>query len=159
MPRSAFTVFGGDTAIASPETGRHTILLLKWRDLKHLDGSGEGALLNAIKKPQYLEVSKEISRKAKGLTIEDDSMAPTFFVGEEIILDQDLTPEEDDFVLVRMPNGEHIFRRYRPRGRNSFDLIPENPAWKTVSVTPSDASSVQILSTMVEHRRKRRPRR
>jgi len=73
------------------------------------------------------------------LIIEDESMAPEFMAGDEIVIDPAVKPEDErDFVLVRMSNGEHLFRRYRPRGKSAFDLIAENAAWKTVSiVTPS----------------------
>jgi len=155
MPRSAFTVFGGDTVRTTDEAGRHAIILLRWKDLSHV---GEGNLLSALKKPTYLEVSKDIPKKAWAVTIEDDSMAKEFWPGEEIVIDPGVRPEgEHDFVLVRLANGEHLFRRYRSRGQNTgaYDLVAENAAWKTVSVTPDD-TAVVILGTMVEHRRKRR---
>ncbi len=60
---------------------------------------------------------------------------------------------------MRLADGEHLFRRYRARGKSdgrpaAYDLVAENPAWKTVSVTVADKAA--ILGTMVEHRRKRR---
>src|SRR5262249_55093917 len=80
---------------------------------------------------------------------------PEFMAGEEIVIDPAVQPkDEHDFVLVRMAaNDEHLFRRYRPRGKSAFDLVAENSAWKTVSVT--DAASVTILGTMIEHRRRK----
>lgn len=159
-PKSAFAVFGGDTVRTTADTGRHAILLLRWRDLPNV---GDDTLLSALKKPAHLEVSKEISKKALALTIEDDSMVDEFMPGEEIVIDPDVRPEgEDDFVLARLANGEHLFRRYRPRGKDgnsgAYDLVAENPHWKTVSVTAADAGTVRILGTMVEHRRKRSAR-
>jgi hypothetical protein len=92
------------------------------------------------------EISKSVL-----MTINDDSMSPAFVAGEEIVIDPTVKPEQDDFVLVQMTNGEQLFRCYRPRGKGTFDLVAENAAWKTVSVT--DAASVTILGTMIEHRR------
>ena len=159
-PTSAFSRFGGDTTRTTAEVGRHAIPLLNWKDLPSL-GPGH-VMLKALKKPAYLEVSKEISKKAIALTINDESMAPEFAVGEEIVVDPNVRPVgENDCVLVRMGNGEHLFRRYRPRGNRgagevvAYDLVPENANWKTVSVLPEDGK-VEILGTLVEHRRRRR---
>ena len=150
-PPSAFQRFGGDTVTASPR--KHPILLLSWDELRHLTEGGQ-VLKEALKKPHYLEVSKEISRKAIAFTIQDDSMSPEFQVGEEIIIDPDVKPvDEDDYIVVRLKSGEHLFRRYRPRG-GAYDLVAENPHWDTVSVNTRTPAT--ILGTMVEHRKRRR---
>ena len=153
-PPSAFTLFGGDTVTTTDDMRKHSIILLRWSDLEHVR---EGKVLKEIvKKPAHLEVSKDISKKAIALTIEDDSMQPEFHAGEEIVIDPDVVPQDErDFVVVRLQSGEHLFRRYRPRGSASaFDLVAENEEWDTVSVTPRTPAT--ILGTMVEHRKRRR---
>lgn len=153
-PPSAFSLFGGDTVTTTDDMRKHSIILLRWDELQHVK---EGKVLReAVKKPLHLEVSKEISKKAIGLTIEDDSMLPEFYPGEEIIIDPEIKPEDErDYVVVRLHTGEHLFRRYRPRSTQAaFDLVAENADWDTVSVTPRTPAT--ILGTMVEHRKRRR---
>jgi len=167
-PRSAFTRFGGDAAATTGDMCRHAIVLLSWEDLKHV-AVGGNVRKDVIRKPDFIEVSEDISQKALAFSIKDDSMEPEFHASDEIIIDPDLKPgSSDDFVLVRLKNGEHLFRRYRPRASRanfkvwvtlpitsqSYDLVAENPEWSTVSVTSQSPAS--ILGTMVEHRRKRR---
>ena len=63
-PRSAFMRFGGDTLTTTDDMRKHAILLLSWGDLRHV-ALGGVVLKEALKKPTYLEVSKDISKKAK----------------------------------------------------------------------------------------------
>ena len=158
-PPSAFTPFGGDTVRTANED-KHAILLLNWEDLAHVALGGE-VLTQAIKSPTYLEVDKDISKKALGLVLDDDSMAPKFAEGEEIVIDPDIDPEDDDgdpdYVLVRLTNtGEHLFRRYRQRDHSTdtYDLVPVNPTWDTVTVSPRNPA--EIIGTLVQHTVKRR---
>lgn len=153
-PRSTFARFGGDTVTTTDER-KHAIPLLNWSELKHVTLGGK-VLKEALRKPTYLEVGKDVSRKAVAFTIADDSMEEEFFAGEEVVIDPALQPQDDkDYVLVRLKSGEHLFRRYRPRD-GAYDLVAINPDWDTVSV--SSKSPAEIIGTMVEHRRKRRPR-
>jgi transcriptional regulator with XRE-family HTH domain len=154
-PESTFTPFGGDT-VTGPEGRKHSIPLLHWEDLKHLrEGKVHTA---ALKKQSYVEVSKDISKRAVMLVVHDDSMEPEFRVGDEIIIDPEVLPRDSDqypdFVLVRVGDGEEIFRRYVGRRGGAYDLVAENPEWETYSVNSRHPG--EVLGTMVEHRKKRR---
>ena len=150
-PASAFERFGGDTVTGSND--RHAVLLLRWEDLRFLKVGGEVSKVS-LKQPVLIEARTEISRKAVAFVIQDNSMEPAFYAGEEVIIDTCLEPEDDrDFVLVRLTSGEHLFRSYRRRD-GAYDLVAQNPEWDTVSVSPR--LPAEILGTMVEHRRGRR---
>lgn len=154
-PMSTFARFGGDTVTTTDDEGKHLIVLLNWEDLAHVALGGK-VQSQALKKPAYLEVTKEISKRAIAFVIQDDSMEDDFFAGEEIVIDPDIKPADDkDYVLVRLKSGEHLFRRYQPRG-SAYDLVATNADWDTVSVSPRNPA--EIIGTMVEHRRRRRPR-
>lgn len=67
------------------------------------------------------------------LTLEDDSMAPDFKVGERIAVDPAQTPKPGDFV-VAIVNGVGLFRRLRiagfsADGKPQLQLQPLNDAW------------------------------
>jgi hypothetical protein len=93
------------------------------------------------------------SNTLKAFTVEDDSMSPEFTYKDEIIIDTDLKPDNDEHVLVRLGSGQMLFRQFRPRSETSYDLVAVNPEWPTHSVTPR--APAEILGTLVEHRRKR----
>lgn len=153
---STFTPFGGDTVTPGDAT-RHSIRVLDWEDLKHVREGGT-VLSAALKKNLYVEVSKDISKKCIMLTVRDDSMEPEFRVGDQIIIDPDVAPggsdSNPDFVVVRLKNGEEIFRRYLARRGGAYDLVAENPDWETHTVNARHPG--EVLGTLVEHRKKRR---
>lgn len=158
-PPSTFEQFGGGTV--TPADGRrHSIPLLEWDDLKHVQAGGK-VLKEALKKVAYIDVGQDISKNAKALTIRDDSMAPVFMPGDDIIVDPGLQPKdadhEPDYVLVRViKTGEEIFRRYVPRRGGAYDLAAENPDWDTVSISARNPG--EMLGVLAEHRKKRRTR-
>jgi transcriptional regulator with XRE-family HTH domain len=158
-PASTFEEFGGGTV--SPADGkRHAIRLLDWEDVKHLSMGGK-MLKEALKSPStYIDVGQDISKNAKALVVQDDSMSPVFWPGDEIIIDPDLLPKEvdghdPDYVLVRVvKTGEEIFRRYVARRGVAYDLVAENADWDTVSISARNPG--EMLGVLVEHRKKRR---
>jgi transcriptional regulator with XRE-family HTH domain len=159
QPPSTFTPFGGGTV--TPIDGRkHPILWLRWEDLRHVSAGGK-VLKEAIKKPTYVDASKEISKKSLMLTIQDDSMRPVFAPGDDIIIDPELKPAETDtepeYVLVRITKtGEEIFRRYVARRGGAYDLVAESEDWDTVSISARNPG--EMLGVLAEHRKKRRTR-
>jgi DNA-binding XRE family transcriptional regulator len=157
-PASTFQRFGGGTVTAA-DKGRHPVLLLGWEDVKHVSAEGK-VLTNAIKKLAYIDVGKDISKRAFALVVQDDSMEPVFCAGDEIVIDPDTEPSgteaDRDYVLVRLKDGEELFRRYESRRAGAYDLVAENPDWDTVSVNVRHPA--QILGVLVEHRKKRRKR-
>jgi hypothetical protein len=92
------------------------------------------------------------------LTIQDESMAPRFLPGEEVVIDPKVpprdNPDDPDFVLVRLTTGQVVFRQYVPKGAGNYDLVGLHKDCRTRSVTPSEPA--ELLGTMVEHRWKRR---
>jgi SOS-response transcriptional repressor LexA len=70
---------------------------------------------------------------AHTVIMSDDSMAPIFVKGDLVTINQDLSEEKGDYVLVRttMERYElHVIRRYdgEPLGDRS-NYVPENPAY------------------------------
>lgn len=108
-----------------------------------------------LREVDYLSVAKDFSKSCVALEIGDDSMLPEFVEGEEVVIDPNLRPEsDDDCVLVRLPDGSVVFRRYRARSQGAFDLVAESPDFQTISIRPDDGH--EFLGTMVEHRKRRR---
>ena len=156
-PETDFQRFGGDTATLVDPSGRHFIPLLKMCQLKHV---GEGGMIRgSARNIAQLEVDKSIPRHAFGIVIKDTSMATRFMPGEEVIIDPTVlpldNPDDPDFVLARVNDVQQfVFRLYRKRGPDAFDLVAFHKDCKTISSTPNDP--VVLLGTMIEHRRKRR---
>ncbi|KAG1243050.1 hypothetical protein G6F65_022664 [Rhizopus arrhizus] len=84
----------------------------------------------------------------------------SFNEGDIVVIDPEVEPLPGDFVVAK--NGEHeaTFKKYRPRGVTErgavvFELVPLNPDYPSLR---SDISAIQIIGTMVEHRRYRKRR-
>ena len=65
-----------------------------------------------------------------------------------------------DFVVAKNGEEEATFKKYRPRGygedgQEIFELAPLNDDYPTMR---SDRQHIQIIGTMVEHRRRRKKR-
>lgn len=93
-----------------------------------------------------------------GLEIEGDSMLPEFKEGDRVIIDPELIPGPGDFVAVRNTREEATFKKYRPRGIDAngnvvFEIVPLNPDYPTMR---SDVDHLEVIGTMIEHRKKRR---
>lgn len=96
------------------------------------------------------------SNEAFGLTIEGDAMLPDFTTGDHVIIDPQVQPEPGDFVAAIVPPGMGSFLKYQPMqvgGEARIGLLPLNPVYLPF-ILPS--SKVQIIGTMIEHRRYRR---
>lgn len=156
-PEYEFQRFTGDTARLAP-SDRHSIPLLRWADLKHI-GADAMVKQSAVRTLKQLDVDQEVPDHAYGIIIADMSMAERFIPGEEVVIDPKVTPRDNhadpDFVLARIDKtGQFVFREYRQRGQEAFDLVGYHKDCKTVSSTPDDP--VTVLGVMIEHRRKRR---
>ena len=87
-------------------------------------------------------------------------MLPDFAEGDRIIIDPRIKPNPGDFVVARNGDDEATFKKYRPKGLNEhgqdiFELVALNPDYPSMR---SDLSHIEIIGTMVEHRRYRRKR-
>lgn len=115
-----------------------------------------GKWREAIQMPadDYVFVSMDVSHYTFGARIIGDSMMPEFKEGDLIIIDTQIDPQPTDLVLAESHEGI-TFKKYRSRGINEdgvevFDLVPLNPDFPTIR---SDRSKVEIIGTVVEHRR------
>ena len=115
-----------------------------------------GRWREAIQLPadDYVFVSIDISPSTFGARVVGDSMMPEFKEGDLIIIDTEVDPQPTDLVMAESPEGI-TFKKYRSRGIGEdgvevFDLVPLNPDFPTIR---SDRSKVEIIGTVVEHRR------
>lgn len=107
---------------------------------------------------EYLLTDLDLSGNAFALEIRGESMLPDFKEGDRIILDPAIEPRPGDFVVAKNGDHEATFKKYRPRGINKdgetiFELVPLNEDYAPIN---SDITPVQIIATMVEHRRYRK---
>ncbi|WP_036117962.1 MULTISPECIES: LexA family protein [Luteibacter] len=107
------------------------------------------------------DMAAELGRLAFALVIDGESMMDEFREGDVVIIDPAVKPRPGDFVVAKVDDDESAtFKKYRSRGIDQatgvelFDLVPLNPDWPTISVSPSNPGL--IIGTMMEHRRRRR---
>ena len=115
-----------------------------------------GKWREAIQMPadDYVFVTVDVSPSTFGAYVVGDSMMPDFKEGDLIVIDTQLDPQPTDLVLAESAEGI-TFKKYRSRGINEngvevFDLVPLNSDFPTIR---SDRSKVEIIGTVVEHRR------
>lgn len=103
----------------------------------------------------YTFTSIDVSNQTFAAHVVGDSMMDEFRDGDLIVIDTQVKPHPTDFVLAQNGKGEITFKKYRSRGLNEsgveiFDLVPLNPDFPIIS---SDRQHVEIIGTVVEHRR------
>lgn len=108
----------------------------------------------------YITTDLELGERAFAIELKGHSMEPEFVEGDVVLIDPDEHPHPGDFVVAK--NGEEAatFKKYRPRGigedgQEVFELVPLNDDFPTMR---SDRQHIQIIGTMVEHRRRRKRR-
>jgi len=89
------------------------------------------------------------------LTVRGNSMEPDFREGDLIIIDPSVQPRPGSFVVAKNGREEATFKKYRHRavdvlGNDIFELVPLNDDYPTMR---SDEQNIEIIGTMVEHRR------
>jgi len=104
---------------------------------------------------EYLLTDLDLSERAFALQIKGDSMQPDFKEGDRIIVDCEVSPRPGDFVVAKNSDEEATFKKYRllrigEDGREVFELVPLNQDYPSMR---SDQHHVQIIGTMVEHRK------
>lgn len=111
---------------------------------------------------EHLVVDIPVSDRAFALQIKGDSMrAPpgvvgdSFLEGDRVIIDCNVAPRPGSYVVARNGGNEATFKKYRlvkvdDEGREIFELSPINPDYPSVR---SDEQALEIIGTMVEHRR------
>lgn len=96
-----------------------------------------------------------ISDDAFVCEIEDESNAPDFRPGEEIVVDPNAERTPGDFVLVRIEQFDRaVFGRYRPRGLDKagverFELKPMNEDYPTETIDGLNPGAV--VGKIVRH--------
>ena len=108
----------------------------------------------------WLLTDIDLSDSAFALDIRGNSMEPEFKDGDRVIIDPEVTPQPGDFVAAKNGEQEATFKKYRPRGIDArgnviFELVPLNDDYPTLR---SDVQPINIVGTMVEHRKYRRAR-
>lgn len=89
------------------------------------------------------------------LTVRGNSMEPDFKEGDLILVDPTVRPRPGSFVVAKNGRDEATFKKYRHRsvdflGNDIFELVPLNDDYPTMR---SDEQPIEIIGTMVEHRR------
>ena len=123
-----------------------------WREAVDPYGQGAG--------DDYLLTQVNLGPHAFALTVRGESMQPEFREGDTIIIDPDVKPSPGDFVVAMNDENEATFKKYRPRGVNEhgqsvIELVPLNEDFPTLR---SDFTPIEIIGTLMEHRRYRRQR-
>lgn len=106
----------------------------------------------------WLMTDLDLSDNAFALEIKGDSMLPDYRPGDRVIIDPSVQPQPGDLVVAKNGEDEATFKKYRPRGMDLhgnmvFELVPLNDDYPTIR---SDITPIQIIGTMVEHRKYRR---
>lgn len=137
-------------SLSPAEIGARRIPLIEFKDIPFpIDG----------KVYPYLLTDMDISDRAFAVAIKDSSMLPKFEVGDRIIIDPEVQPVPGDFVIVRIDDQEPIFRKLKDRGSDAsgnalFEFIPLNDDFPVIR---TDRHKVEIIGTMMEYRKYRKP--
>ncbi len=107
---------------------------------------------------EWLLTDLALADCAFALEIKGDSMQPEFKPGDRVIIDPEVLPQPGDYVVAKNGDDEATFKKYRPRGSNErgdvvFELVPLNEDYPSMR---SDIQPIQIVGTMVEHRKYRK---
>jgi SOS-response transcriptional repressor LexA len=107
---------------------------------------------------EFLLTDMDLSEHAFALEIKGESMLPEFKPGDRVIIDPLVQPNPGDFVVAKNGEDEATFKKYRPRGMNErgdpvFELVPLNDDYPSMR---SDQQPIQIIGTMIEHRKYRK---
>ena len=108
----------------------------------------------------YITTDLDLGQRAFAIVIRGNSMEPEFTEGDLVLIDPDEPLHPGDFVVAKNGEEEATFKKYRPRGysedgKEIFELAPLNDDYATMR---SDRQPIQIIGTMVEHRRRRKRR-
>lgn len=99
--------------------------------------------------------ARHLGKNAFALRIEGFSMSPEFNEGDLVIVDPNIGVRPGEFVVAYVERDQGAtLKKYRDRGGDSFDLVPLNPDYATVTIGPENPG--HIIGVVVEHRRKLR---
>lgn len=158
LPKIAYVPTVVSANVVSAAVGTNHVPLIDyvqagvWTEVSNPYQAGDGS--------EFLLSDLELSASAFALEIKGDSMAPEFSPGDRVIIDPEVCPQAGDYVVAKNGAEEATFKKYRVRGqdekgRTIFELIPLNDDYETMR---SDQQPIQIVGTMVEHRKYRKRR-
>lgn len=141
-----------DANVASAHIGDRRIPLLNYVQAGAFCDPGQNFTFEGM---EYLLTDLDLSDRAFALQIKGDSMQPDFKEGDRIIVDCEVSPRPGDFVVAKNSDEEATFKKYRllrigEDGQEVFELVPLNQDYPSMR---SDQHHVQIIGTMVEHRK------
>lgn len=104
---------------------------------------------------EWLVTSDTHSPNTFVLIVRGNSMEPDFKDGDLVVIDPSVRPRPGSFVVAKNGREEATFKKYRPRsvdvlGNDIFELVPLNEDYPTMR---SSEQAIEIIGTMVEHRR------
>lgn len=104
-----------------------------------------------------IEISPAMAAKGDyfGLLIKGDSMIPTLYDGDTVIVERTDDAESGDLVIA-LVNGSDATCKRLQKYAEGIALIPQNPVYEPMRFTESeiDTTPVKILGKVIEMRRK-----
>lgn len=104
-----------------------------------------------------IEISPALAAKGDyfGLLIKGDSMIPTLYDGDTVIVQRVDDAESGDLVIA-LVNGHDATCKRLQKYAEGIALIPQNPVYEPIRFTESeiDTTPVKILGKVIEMRRK-----
>ena len=117
-------------------------------------GYGKEAIEEVV---DHIEISSALASKGEffGLLIKGDSMVPTLYDGDTVIVERTSDAESGDLVIA-LVNGSDATCKRLQKYAEGIALIPINAAYEPMRFTDSeiDTTPVRILGKVVEMRRK-----
>lgn len=106
-----------------------------------------------------LIVDDDTPDDAVAMRVIDDAMSPDITRGETIVVSRTVTPQPNDYVVAQVGSGQHILRRYVPRGadrqgRQVFDLLSTSADYATITCNSSNPG--KVLAVVIAHVRRLR---
>lgn len=104
-----------------------------------------------------IEISPSMAAKGEyfGLLIRGDSMIPTLYDGDTVIVERTDDADSGDLVIA-LVNGSDATCKRLQKYAEGIALIPQNPVYEPIRFTDTeiDSTPVRILGKVVEMRRK-----
>lgn len=97
----------------------------------------------------YIYISYRPAEEYFALRVHGDSMKNVGILDKSVLICHKQEIAESGEIVVAMLNGEQTVKRYKVHGNNIF-LMPENPDYLPIPVTPTD--ELLILGKVVEVR-------
>jgi transcriptional regulator with XRE-family HTH domain len=118
-----------------------------WRDIMSNLNREKG-------KREFYPSTNQLSRNGHFYYVRNDVMEPAFVKGDKIFVDPDITPEENDFIVVRHTEKEaNEFYQLISIGGEDY-LTPLNPRYPRIKKT-DEWEVIGVVTEVVKHFKKR----